>query len=258
MTNVPQQIRDLLANDQTEAALDALMRWAKDGYRGLYDQCILLRSRWEKIEEESNLGLISREEAMRQTMQVNAGVLALVSGIEQGKGPAANRPPAPAAWRYWPIVSLIAGALALGGVAFGWFDTPAKADEKKEAAAGATVIFPGQKSLTLTENGEEVTYELLDGRLEKLNGTQNRLTLRILCSPMLSPRRPMNFWAASFRFAPAGGAAEAAPSNDLNLLAESHASTEGELQFLLPTTVPGGRLSIKFGQQEGSLEVSWH
>ncbi len=253
MTNLPEQIRSLLVADQTEAAIDALMNWAKTNYEGVYDQCILLRSRWEKIEQEANLGMISREEAMRQTTQVNAGLLAMVSDIEHGH-PSADR--SAVKRNPWPIIALVAGVLILGGFALGWFKWPFGGAEKKEASSGSAVRFPDGKSLTLVENNEEVTYEVLEARVERLSSSQNRLNLRLLCSPMLSPRRAINFWSASFRFLPEGGTA-LAPSNDLNLLAESHASTEGDVQFVLPASVTGGQLQIKYIGKEDKLGLSW-
>lgn len=255
MNNTLEQVRSLLVADQTEAAIDALMTWTKVNYTSVYDQCILLRSRWEKIEQDTNLGLISREDALRETMQVNAGLLAMVSDIEQGRTTA---PLYPSKRFSWPVVALVAVLLILGAFALGWSRWPFGAAENKEASSTGAVTFPDGKSLTLVENGEEVTYEILEARLEKLGGGQNRLNLRVLCSPMLSPRRGLNFWAASFRFLTDGSASKIAPSNNLNLIAESHASTEGEIQFVLPAEVSGGQLQIKFIYKEGQLGLSWH
>ena len=128
--------------------------------------------------------------------------------------------------------------------------------KKKEAISTGGVHFPDGKRITLVENSEEVTYEILDARVERLSSAQNRLSLRLLCSPMLSPRRAINFWSASFRFLPEGGSA-LAPSNDLNLLAESHASTEGDVQFVLPAAVTGGQLQIRFITKEDQLGLTW-
>lgn len=261
MTDLREQIRSLLADDQTEAAIDTLMQWAKTRYAELYDQCVLLRSRWEKIEEESALGLISREDAMRQTNQVNAGLLALMAGLEPAKRSASVDTPSalpPRRRLYLALASLFAGLALLGAYALGWFKFDKKTPEKTETTtAAATVRMPDGASVTIVENGQEVTYDVQDARLEKLSAAKNRLSLRLLCSPMLSPRRPMNFWAASFRFHPADGSAALAPSNDLNLIAESHASTEGQLQFVLPAELSGGTLTIKFVEKEEGIDLNW-
>lgn len=256
MPSLPEQIRTLLTEDRTEAAIDALLDWAKASYATLYDQVVLLRARWEKIEQESNLGLISREEAMRQTSQVNVALLHLLGDLERRPAaPAFLAAPSDTRSRWLPI--LFGGLVLVGVAAFFWArQTDPAVYAPAEKLAPPTVRFPQGESMTLVENGEEVSYKILEAQLEKLSAGEQRLSLRLLCSPMLTPRRSLNFWAANFRFVSAGQP-PVAPSNNLNLVAESHASTEGDVQFVLPVAVRGGELRIKFNEKELPLEISW-
>lgn len=262
MTDLRDKIRSLLADNQTETAINTLMEWAQSRYGELYDECVLLRSRWEKIEEESALGLISREEAMRQTNQVNAGLLTLMSGLEPASKPAPGAPARrPRQRLYLTLASLFATVALLAGYAMGWlrFGTEVKtsAETTTTTVAGSTVRFPDGKAVKLVQNADEVGYEILDASIERLSASKNRLNIRLLCSPVMSYRRPINFWTSSFRFIPSDGSPAQAPSNDLNLLAESHASTEGEIQFVLPSGVKGGELKLKYVDTEEGLKLNW-
>lgn len=259
MTELREKIRSLLADNQTEAAIDTLMQWAQNNYGELYDECVLLRSRWEKIEEDSALGLISHEETMRQTNQVNAGLLTLMGGLEPVPKTASVAPTRGKQRRlYLALAAMFAAVALLTGYALGWFRPDTNAQTAVETTtAGSTVQLPDGNSVKLIQNSDEVGYQILEARIEKLSPSKNRLNIRLLCSPVLAYRRPINFWTSSFRFVPADGSPAQAPSNDLNLLAESHASTEGEIQFVLPSGVKGGALKLKYIDTEESLNLKW-
>lgn len=255
MNELREQIHALLREGRTEAALDVLLQGAKTRYENLYDEAILLRARWEKIERDNNQNLLSPEDAMRQTNRVNADLLALLDnvGADQTAYAAPVRP------QNWRMAAILVGMLLLATAIFFWWKKPAGAVagvSENPAAAAAAVDFPKGKAVTVVESGEEVRYEIIEAIVDKVNGDEQRLTVRLLCAPMLSPRRGMNFWSANFRFEPAGKPA-LAPANNLNLIAESHASTEGEVQFVLPAGVRGGKLWMKYLQKEADLELTW-
>lgn len=254
MNQPREQIQGLLSEGQTEAAIDALLQWTKTHYTTLHDQIILLRARWGKIQHDSLHDLISPEDAARQTNQVNAALLALLNEAE-GREPAAAFPMAARRPR-WLLPVLFGAVLLVGLAAFFWIKQSKPGDAIPAEKPSAAVKLPEGNALTIVENGEEVRYEILEATLDKVNGNDQRLTLRLLCSPMLSPRRGMNFWSANFRFEPAGSPA-VAPANNLNLIAESHASTEGEVQFVLPAGVRGGKIWMKYSSKEAALEVAW-
>lgn len=260
MEDLKEHIRALIMQDETDEAVEALLEWSKSNYLRLYDQCILLRARLEQIERESTTNLISPEDATRQMSQINAALLHLLAEMDARPVPdsADLHPADPAGQRKW-LVPVLVGALvvAIGAAAY-FYSSPSKTPEDVGAATNASgsLRFPAGKRVVLVENGNEITYEIANGRIERLNPEQQRLILQIRCLPKTAYQQDINFWSRDFRLE-CPGLPPLAPSNDLNLLAKHGTHQDGALEFLLPHQIRSGKLTIRYGSQSTQLPVSW-
>ncbi len=261
MQQLKEQIRALIMQNETDQAVDTLLAWSKSNYLSIYDQCVLLRARLEQTERESNMNLIAPDDAMRQVNQVNAALLNLISNLETGaveqSAPTTSPGNKPNNW----LVPVLVGALILAiGVAIYFFSkapsTPTATSTTNTNTTVGQVRFPEGKKVVLVENAQEVTYEILDAKIESLSPQQKRLALRIRCSPKTAYGQAINFWVRNFRLE-CPGTPPLAPSNDLNMLAEGGSYQDGPLEFLLPVQSRSGKLSFQFGEQTAQLSLVW-
>ena len=261
MQQLKEQIRALIMQNETDQAVDTLLAWSKSNYLSIYDQCVLLRARLEQTERESNMNLIAPDDAMRQVNQVNAALLNIISNLETGaveqSAPTTSPGNKPNNW----LVPVLVGALILAiGVAIYFFSkapsTPTATSTTNTNTTVGQVRFPEGKKVVLVENAQEVTYEILDAKIESLSPQQKRLALRIRCSPKTAYGQAINFWVRNFRLE-CPGTPPLAPSNDLNMLAEGGSYQDGPLEFLLPVQSRSGKLSFQFGEQTAQLSLVW-
>ena len=261
MEQLKEQIRALIVRDETDEALDALLEWSKSHYLRMHEQCILLRARLEQIERETNTNLISPEESRRQVGQINAALLNLITDLDNL--PVTNRSipdSAPVQQRRnsW-LLPVLMGALvvAVGSATYLYFG-PSKSleDNAPAAAVPGTLRFPEGKRAVLVENSNEIAYEIIGGRIERLHPEQQRLVLQIRCLPKTAYQQDVNFWSRNFRLE-CPGLPPLAPSNDLNLLAKHGAHQDGAVEFLLPHPIRSAKLLIQLGTQSTGLPISW-
>ena len=261
MEQLKEQIRALIVRDETDEALDALLEWSKSHYLRMYEQCILLRARLEQIERETNTNLISPEESRRQVSQINAALLNLITDLDNLPAPDRSGPPAtPAPQRQnrWLVPVLVGGlVVAIGAASYFYFGLPKPlGTDAAVADVPTTLRFPAGKRVVLVENSDEITYEVLGGRIERLNPEQQRLVLQVRCLPKTAYQRDVNFWSRNFRLE-CPGLPPLAPSNDLNLLAKHGAHQDGAVEFLLPHPIRLAKLLIQLGTQSTGLPISW-
>ncbi len=256
MQQLKEQIRDLIMQNETDAAVDALLEWSKSNYLSMYDQCVLLRARLEQIEREANTNLIAPEDAMRQVNQVNAALLNLIADLEM---PPIEQPISPSVVRttnpnHWLVPTLVGALLlAIGAALYFFFASPATATK---ASAAGKVRFPDGKRVVLVDIGNEVTYEILDALTEALNPQQQRLVLQIRCLPKTAYRQAVNFWGRDFRLE-YPELPPLPPSNELNLVVEHGSYQDGRVEFVLPAQARSANLTIQFGSQTARLSLVW-
>ncbi len=259
MEQLKEQIRALIIRDETDEALDTLLEWSRSNYLRMHEQCILLRARLEQIERETNTNLISPEEARRQVGQVNAALLNLITDLDNL--PVTNRSvpdSAPVQQRQnsWLVPVLIgAFVIAVGAAAYFYFGQSNALEDNAADVSGA-LRFPAGKRVVLVENSDEITYEILSGRVERLNPEQQRLVLQVRCLPKTAFRQDINFWSRNFRLE-CPGLPPLAPSNDLNMLAKHGAHQDGQVEFLLPPASRSAKLLIQLGTQSTGLPIIW-
>ncbi len=264
MLQLKEQIRELIMQNETDQAVDTLLEWSRSNYLSIYDQCVLLRARLEQIEREANTNLIAPEDAMRQVNQVNAALLNLISDLETNPAeqlaPTTHPATKPNNW----LVPTLVGALilAIGVATYFFLKVPANPAATSATStpdgtlSGGQVRFPDGKRVVLVENAQEVTYDILDAKIEVLTPQQKRLALRIRCSPKTAYHQTINFWVRNFRLE-CPGIPPLAPSNDLNLLAEGGSYQDGPVEFLLPVQSRSGKLTFQFGSHSAQLSLVW-
>ncbi len=254
MHQLKERIRNLIMQNETDAAVDTLLEWSKVNYLSIYDQCVLLRAWLEQTEREANTNLIGSEDAMRQVNQVNAALLHLISDLDGD--PVEQTASIPASittnQNNWLVPTLIGALiLAIGAALYFFFASPTTA-----IAASGKVRFPEGKRVALVDIGNEIAYEILDGRIEPLNPQQLRLVLQIRCLPKTTYRQAVNFWSQNFRLE-CPNLPPFAPANDLNIVVEHGSYRDGSVEFLLPVQTHSAKLTIQFGSQTAQLSLVW-
>lgn len=263
MQQLKEQIRALIMQNETDAAVDTLLEWSKSNYLSIYDQCVLLRARLEQIEREANTNLIAPEDAMRQVNQVNAALLNLISDLETKPVEQVALKTHPTKSNSWLVTTLLGALiLAIGVATYFFLKMPANSAATSTASttdgilSGGQVRFPDGKRVVLVENGQDVAYEILSAKVESLNPQQRRLALQVRCLPKMAYAQDINFWNRDFRLE-CPGLPPLPPSNDLNLIAESGSYKDGPVEFLIPPQARSGKLTIQFGSQSAQLSMAW-
>ncbi|MCC7244076.1 MAG: hypothetical protein IT269_00235 [Saprospiraceae bacterium] len=261
MNTVSQQIEQLVASGETEAAIETLTQWARQQPNAEWiRQCVLVRGRWEKLQRDMITGIADDDDARQETNQINVAILNLVNPPQPPVSPDSVSPkksgPSPLIWL------LIATIFALIGVVF-FVLNDKKADEKSvqtasrtapaKAASGA-VSWPKGKKASLSVVNAVMQYEILEAALQDFNPDQHRLVLNIRCTN--GRDYDSNFWDDTFRFELPDGT-NIAPSSGLNEIVPGHSAKTGEVVFLIPQNTTQGTLQISVAGQKTKLPVEF-
>lgn len=85
------RIKSHLTNNQLPQALEILVAWAKlhiaesQEYRALFNDILALSARFNQLQQEAQLGIISAENYALQTKQLTNAILEIVDALESGK-----------------------------------------------------------------------------------------------------------------------------------------------------------------------------
>lgn len=259
MLGITEQVQKLIEEGSTEEALETFANWLRTEQSYALNEVILLRSRYEQVEKELGLDLISSEDATRAYSQINYALLNLVQNVNTGK-PDVNKQVVPNR-RGW----LIAGAGALLILVLLMFvlkvlfpsrvlpDT-SQSEKTETVQKGTALQFPQGKEVALTSMGTQVTFTVITGRTEPYNPENQKITLKIRCF-LHEGRGGMNFWESSFRllvnempYAAQGG---------LNEVVENESFKDGEVYFLIPTAVRKADLKITFYEEYTVVPLQW-
>ncbi len=93
------QVKELLADGQTEAAADLLLQLTKDFHPEHFGSALLLKNRLETLQQNVIEGVISQSDENLEWARVSKGVVNLVTQIERGERPVPAEellPPKPA------------------------------------------------------------------------------------------------------------------------------------------------------------------
>lgn len=80
-------IRDLLAEGQTEAAANSLFQLAKNSEKEYYKSALLLKNRLETLQHNSIEGVLSQGEERLEWARISKGIVSLVEQMELGELP---------------------------------------------------------------------------------------------------------------------------------------------------------------------------
>lgn len=72
------QIRELIAEGQTEKSLDELYRFVKENNADIIDNLVMLRNRMQSVERAVNVGTMSSQEAALERAKINDAILKLL------------------------------------------------------------------------------------------------------------------------------------------------------------------------------------
>lgn len=256
MPEITEKIQKLIEEGQTEKALESLTDWIRTQQTSALNEVILLRSRYEQVERDLGLNLISPAEAARSFSQINYALLNLLQNL---KKPAPFIVPAPNR-RGW----LIAGAGAVLLLVLMMFVLkilyPSKnliksvQNQSVVNRKNSTAIqFPQGSEASLNILNQTATYTLLEGKAEYYNAENQKITLKIRC--FLKGRYDMNFWESDFRLLV--NALPYAAQGGLNEVVEGDSFKDGEIYFLIPNDLRKADLSIKFYDQNTTLPLQW-
>lgn len=258
MPEITDQIQHLIEQGQTEQALETLASWLRTQQTSALNEVILLRARYEEVQRDLGMNLISPEEAARSYSQINFALLNLLQNIKNPIPQAAATTPNRRGW-------LIAGAGALLLLVLIMFvfkilfpsrelSNSTTEDVKSNVTSASNIHFPNGKEATLQELDTKVTYTVLEGRAEPYNPENQKITLTIRCF-LGKGIGGMNFWESSFRlivkdlpYAAQGG---------LNELVENESYKDGEVYFLIPKDARAADLKMTFLDQYTTLPLQW-
>jgi hypothetical protein len=116
-----QQIKELLADGQTEPAVDLLLELTKATHRDFHDDAIAVKSRLEKLQQKGIKGIISSAEESLEENKITDSVIALIAQIERNERPELFEeipPPKPAVQQMPTVKKLIWGIPVLIVLAF--------------------------------------------------------------------------------------------------------------------------------------------
>lgn len=124
------QIRELIAEGQTEKSLDELYRFVKENNADIIDNLVMLRNRMQSVERAVNIGTMSSQEAALERAKINDAILKLLPQLtpeylaEASKrrtapthaaasATQAHQSPAPNTGKLYLIIGGLGGALLL-------------------------------------------------------------------------------------------------------------------------------------------------
>jgi Na+/phosphate symporter len=75
------QLRNLIADNRIDPAVDQMLSLAKDADEELYNQVLLQSQRWKKLKRENRMGLLTSSEAGIEQNRVVNGLLEILSEL---------------------------------------------------------------------------------------------------------------------------------------------------------------------------------
>ncbi len=252
MPEITKQVQNLIEQGNTQEALQTLADWLRTQRTATLNEVILLRSRYEEVERDLGLNLISPEEGARAYSQINFALLNLLQNLDNPT-PTAVPTPNRKGW-------LIAGAGALLIIVLLMFVLkvllPSRElpnSDSKEQTGTSHFQFPQGKKVSLSVNGSTATYTLLEAKAEPYNPENQKITLKIRCA--LDGKYDMNFWESDFRLL--ANDLPYAAQGGLNELVSGDSFKDGEMYFLIPKDLNKADLKIKFYDQYTILPLQW-
>lgn len=82
-----EQVKDLLADGQTEAAADLLLQLSKECHEEHFNSALLLKNRLETLQQKVIDGVVSQSEENLEWARICKGILNLVAQIHRGEKP---------------------------------------------------------------------------------------------------------------------------------------------------------------------------
>jgi hypothetical protein len=253
MTAVATRIQQLIAEGDTENALNELNQWVKNQHQHDWiRQCVLVQGRWEQLQRDMVAGVVDADDARQETNQINFAILQLLDYQPPVKTVSPSRN---FYLIYLPIIALILlGAWVL------WEQLKPVQDATHTPAAATTtsgnksVKWPKGSKTNLAVNSAVYTFDVLKSRLEDFNSEQNRLVIQMRCTSTYD--YDTNFWDDSFRLE-----SEDVPpivaSGGLNEIVSGNSFKDGELVFLLPKSIQKGILKISIKGEKTTLPVEF-
>ncbi len=260
MSDIIEKIQALVADSQTEEALEALIQWLRTQQSYTLNEAILLRSRYEQVEKDLSLNLISQEDASRAFSQINFSLLNLMDNLNKGETLVAT-PSQKKSTKNWIIG--IMGILLVGLTILLVFKIrPADREEQATAASdkAATIMastvlqFPQGKELKFLGTGNKATYTVLEGSAERYNSAEQRIIFNIRCYNHKGGWG-VNFWDDSFRLLLQD--LSYAPKSSLNEVVDVDSFKDGEIYFIIPQGTRSADLKISHYGESASLQVRW-
>ncbi|GEM_PF-1757990 len=251
MPSITEQIQTLVEQGSTEEALETLANWLRTEQSLALNEVILLRSRYEQVQRELGLDLISPEDAARSYNQISFSLLNLLQSVEKGT-PTAIPIAAQNSNRNLKF-AIVAGAVVLAVIAFFFINRLGSSGRETSISKATALKFPQGKEVSLTMNSSTATYTILEAKTEPYKPENQKITLKIRC--FLKGRYDINFWESDFRLVanelpyPAQGG--------LNELVQSDSFKDGEVYFLIPKDLRKADLRIKFYEEYTVLPVQW-
>lgn len=255
MPSITEQVQKLVEQGSTEAALETFANWLRTEQSFALNEVILLRSRYEQVEREVGLDLISEEDAARSYSQINYALLNLVQNVEKNQSGFAEvkTPPNRKGW-------LIAGAGALLIIVLLMFVLKVLLPSRELpnsnpniTAAPSNFQFPQGKEASLSVNESTATYTLLEAKAEPYNPEIQKITIKIRC--FLKGKYDMNFWDSDFRLI--ANELPYAAQGGLNEVVAGDSFKDGEVYFLIPKDLRKADLRIKYYDQYTVLPLQW-
>ncbi len=269
MPEITEQIHKLIEGGQTEQALETLANWLRTQQTTSLNEVILLRSRYEQVERDLGLNLISAAEAARSFSQINYALLNLLQNINN---PVITTPTSTkrSGW-------LIAGAGAVLLLVLIMFVFKVLFPSRELSTIGesaqiseketterlhpavtnkkvAMIQFPQGQKVSLVVVDTKVTYTVLEGQVEPYNVENQKLNLKIRAL-LHEGRGGMNFWDSNFRvivndlpYAGQGG---------LNEVVENDSFKDGEIFFIIPKNTRKADLKLTFYKESAILPMEW-
>ncbi|MEO1261500.1 MAG: hypothetical protein AAFZ15_22035 [Bacteroidota bacterium] len=167
------EIKELLANGDTEEAADMLLALSKSSYQAHYHSALLLKNRIETLQHNVIDGVLSSNEERIEWARISKGVVELVGQIDKGERPLSmeelHAPPEPRKIFHKPLLWAVPVILFLGVFGIWNFykgkteNVPAHAEIKKEE----TVEQRGQLIYSDRKPIDDVTITIKSTLLNK-------------------------------------------------------------------------------------------
>lgn len=265
MATITDQVQKLIEQGETETALETLASWLRSQQTSTLNEVILLRSRYEQVQRELGLNLISPEEAARSYSQINFALLNLLQNIEKPLPnliQTSNRQRwllAGVGFLIFLVVCIIAIRILLpdkirSNPPTNVMNSEQTSSSDAESPKGLPIQFPQGQKASLFVVDTKVTYSVLEGKVEPYNAENQKIILKIRAL-LHEGRGGMNFWDSNFRvlvndlpYAGQGG---------LNEIVENDSFKDGEVFFIIPRNTNKADLKLTFYKENAILPLTW-